>query len=108
MRREDQTKHQHKLEMARMEQEIREIKMGAASQAAMGGGSSSGGGGGGGGVVSGQQTSGTVSNAGILEDDHIPLGSLSGGPQQGVVAGPGQHTMGGSANTHAYPGSGAG
>jgi hypothetical protein len=110
MRREDQTKHQHKLEMARMEQEIREIKMGAASRAAMGGGGggSSGGGGGGGGVVSGQQTSGTVSNAGILEDDHIPLGSLSGGPQQGVVAGSGQHTMGGSANTHAYPGSGAG
>eukprot|EP01047_Picozoa_sp_COSAG01_P122335 COSAG01_NODE_51193_length_356_cov_10.284047_1_plen_43_part_10 len=27
MRREDQTKHQHKLEMVGMEQEIREIKM---------------------------------------------------------------------------------
>ena len=60
----------------------------------------------------GAQTPGTVSNAGMLEDDHIPLGQALGGggsgmmqPQQGTVAGPGEHPSGAQ---RGMPGSGAG
>ena len=61
--------------------QLREIKMGMNSRAALGGmlGGGMGGGMGGGGAMPGSQTPGTVSNAGMLEDDHIPLGQAIGG-----------------------------
>jgi hypothetical protein len=121
MRREDAQKHAHKLELSRLEHEIREMKMGMQSRAAMsgmggagGGGMGGGMGGGGGGAMPGSQTPGTVSNAGMLEDDHIPLGQAVGGgaggmmqPQQGVVAGPGEHPAR-DGSVRGMPGSGAG
>ncbi len=114
MRREDAQKHAHKLELSRLEHELRELKMGMASRSAMGGMAAGGGMGGGGGAMPGSQTPGTVSNAGMLEDDHIPLGQAVGGgaggmmqPQQGVVLAPGQHPAGGSGAVLGMPGSGA-
>ena len=68
------------------------MKMGVASRAAMGGGGGAGGAVGGGGANPGSQTPGTVSNAGLLEDDHVPLGQALGGADsmvQDATGGPG-------------------
>ena len=88
----------------RLEHEIRELKMGVASRAAMGGGGGAGGAMGGGGANPGSQTPGTVSNAGLLEDDHVPLGQALGGADsmvQDATGGPGG--MPGAAQGNAHP-----
>ena len=60
--------------------------------------------GGGGGANPGSQTPGTVSNAGLLEDDHVPLGQALGGADsmvQDATGGPGG--MPGAAQGNAHP-----